>query len=498
MVPRKDVKAALKKLTTPSRKSSSARVRDLQSQLNKNRNISSSPTPSELESQTSSQSSQSSQSSMSTNSQVPNNQLIDVTSKPTVQLPQAVDLSPSKAGKATGKPLSIVYIDIHTVNDENFEGIITKVEAKGIWLAVGQKTSNIKRITIKKGRYAKIGYELTNPIKITEISSKPTFNIEFTRGHVTDVYKIRLPDFDDLAFQIGEIATVSITHTGLETTKQDIEEWVSKFGTVTREARYLNISLTHPVWYIGPVGSYLDIYFLLTEASLKITKSLIKVFYRNPLDRDGIGSDDWVVEVKLNQHIPEQLPIKGNRALVYYPGIPRQCKTCFETGHIASTCPNQKEDYLNYIVRFLNSGHFTELMIGGWIDALKKYHPAYNRSDPSDLRQTIDLNKRGVPKQDLRRKIGPSTDKDLRTNIGRDHQDQPQQVSFQERGRTPKRGNQRGRGRGHPPSRGHHHSNSRGYSRGRGNNNRGNSRGNSRGQRGNYRQSNYQGHTNYE
>jgi len=506
MVPRKDVKAALKKLTTPSRKSSNARVRDLQSQLNKNRNISSSPTPSELDSLTSSQTS--SQSSMSTNSQV-SGQLIDVTTKPIVQLPQAVNLSPSKASKATGKPLSIVYIDIHTVNDENFEGIITKVEAKGIWLALGQKTSNIKRITIKKGRYAKIGYDLTNPIKITEISSKPTFNIEFTRGHITDVYKIRLPDFDDLAFQIGDVATVSITHTGLETTGEDIEEWISKFGTIVKKPRYLYPNKTYLIWYIGPVGSYADTNFLLAPASLKIKPSLTDFFSRNPLDRDGIGSDDWIVEVKLSQHIPEQLPIKGNRALTYYPGIPRQCKTCFETGHIASTCPNQKEDYLNYVVRFLRSGHFSESMIGGWLDALKKYHPEYNRSDPKDLRSTINLNKKGVPKQDLRRRIGPSTNKDLRTNIGYNNQDQQQvtfqddqghqdqqQASFQDRGRTPHRGNQRGRGRGHPPSRGHQ-SSSRGYSRGRGSSNRG-YRGNSRGFRGHRNRNNYQGHTNYE
>jgi len=427
---------------------------------------------------------------MSTNSQVPNNQLIDVTSKPTVQLPQAVNLSPSKADKATGKPLTFVYIDIHTVNDENLEGTITKVEAKGIWLALGQKTSNIRRITIKKGRYAKIGFELANPIKITEISCKPTFNIEFTRGHITDVYKIRLPDFDDLAYQIGDTVTVSITHTGLETSRQDIADWISKFGTLTTEPRYifLILILTQKASYIGPVGSYVGLSFSLTQASLKEKKSLIIIiFHRNPLDRDGIGSDDWTVDVTLKQHIPEQLPIKGNRALVYYPGIPRQCKSCFETGHIASTCPNSKEDYLNYVVRFLRSGHFTEPMIGGWLDALKKYHSDYNRSDPNDLRQTIDLNKKGVPRNDLRRKIGPSTAKDLRTNIGRDTEQK--EVNFEERGRTPKRGNRGGRGRGHPPSRGQNRSNSRSFHRGRGS--RGGSRGGFRGGRGHNSYQNY-------
>jgi len=374
----------------------------------------------------------------------------------------------------------------------NIIGELTKVEAKGIWNALGQKVANIRRITTKRGRYVKVGYDLDKPIKITELSCKPTFKIEFTRGHITDIYKIKLPDYDGLAYQIGDTATVSITFTGLETTARDIQDWISKFGDIKGEVRYTFLfSSTKTLSNsIGPVGPEIDTQnLLLASACQSVLKSLIKILIcRSPIDRDGIGTDEWIVDIKLNQHIPEQLPIKGNRALVYYPGIPKQCKTCFETGHIASTCNNGKEDYLNYIVRFLKSGHFDEPMIGGWIDALKKYHPEYNRKDSKDLRQTIDLNKKGVPKQDLRRKIGPSSERDLRTNIGRDNQGESytNPENSQERGRTPKRETYRGRarGRGHPPSRGHSFqgSQSRGPNQG---NSRGYPRGGYRGYRGN-------------
>jgi len=384
MVPRKEVKSNLKKLTcTPIRKPANNKLRDLQSQLNKKRGIKDTEDDGESDSSTlpssqqSTTSTTSSASLMSTDTQLGQKQVIDVTTKPTqVHVPPSEKVTPKKASAATGKPLNIVYVDIHTQNDENFEGTLSKVEAKGIWEALGQKASNIKRITIKKGRYAKVGFDLHNPIKITELSCKPSFNIEFTRGHVTDVYKIKLPDFDDLAYQVGDIATVSIINTGLETSAGVIRDWISKFGKISGEIRY-----TNSVYCCDPVGFYIDQrILLLAPSSLRFNTSLnlIHFPYRSPVDSDNIGTDEWIVDVELSQHIPEQLPIKGNRALVYYPGIPRQCKTCFETGHIAPKCPNGKEDYLNYVVRFLKSGHFDERMIGGWLDALKKYHADYN------------------------------------------------------------------------------------------------------------------------
>jgi len=137
-----------------------------------------------------------------------------------------------------------------------------------------------------------------------------------------------------------------------------------------------------------------------------------------PQGTDGVGSDEWEIQVQLEQHIPELLPINGKRALVYYSGIPKQCKNCLDIGHIAPDCKLKKADWLCYVARFLKTGKFTEQMIGTWLEALQKHHPDFNRKDPNDLRQQLDLTRQGVPKNDLRRQIGPSSSRDLRTYVG--------------------------------------------------------------------------------
>jgi len=216
-------------------------------------------------------------------------------------------------------------------------------------------------------------------------------------------------------------------------TTEDIKNWMSRFGEVKGEIRYhlfivdkkvvtLSDSVRVQVYHIKSQSDSVRVrgflYFYKDNNLSLITSS-------SPVDSDGIGTDDWNIKIQLDQHIPELLPINGKRSLVYYPGIPKQCKRCFETGHTAPGCTNPKEDWLNYVVRFLQTNQFTESMVGGWIDALKKYHPLYNRADPKDLRQQLDLTRRGVDGEDLRRKIGPSTSRDLRTNIGENTEDNP-------------------------------------------------------------------------
>lgn len=501
MVPRKDIKATLKNITTPSRINKTRRERrDLQLELNKRRNIS----DSESSGTSGSGSSTTTTTSGSDNSS--GRQVIDVTKPVQVQVPRTEKLSPKKASAATGTPLSVIYIEIHSLNDEAFDGTLSKVEAKGLWNALKQPTVNIKRITIKSGKFARIGFELNSPVKLTELSNKPTFNIEFTRGHTTDIYRVKLPDYDTLAYKIGEVASVTVTNTGLETSALDIAEWFSKFGKIIGDIRYKNIYLVfikdqeissrdidHKLDFLltsGPVGLGEQLKLIKHLAPFESFFSTISLTdflllpYRSPVDADGIGTDEWELDLELFQHVPELLPIKGNRSIVYYPGIPKQCKSCFETGHTAPKCSNQKEDYLNYVDRFLKTGQFSESMIGSWFDTLKKYHPNHNRADPNDLRQTIVLNKKGVGQKDLRRKIGPSTDKDLRTNIGNntaeaESRQEPQGQPFNE---TRGRGSFRSRGqyrssyssrggfkayRGHQRGRG----NSRGFNqRGRGQN----------------------------
>jgi len=311
-----------------------------------------------MNSELSSQSSLSSQNSTDSSSKDPKTPKIDVTTRQVIQIPRNEDLSPSKKSEATGKLQKIIYIEVHSVNGGPFEGELTKVEAKGIWKALGQNLLNVERITIDRNRFVKIGYELRFAKRLTEISCKQNFNVEFTRGPQTDIYKIKLTDYDKLAVEIGDIATISITNTGLEVTSEDIGQWMSKFGDIIGEIRYekklyfvynrvsLSGSVRARVNLTKVLCDSVRVQDFLTFLLLSVLNNSLKKtsFFRSVVDSDGIGTDDWTLQVKLNQHIPELLPINGRRSLVYYPGIPKQCKNCYETGHIAPVCQNTKED----------------------------------------------------------------------------------------------------------------------------------------------------------
>lgn len=170
----------------------------------------------------------------------------------------------------------------------------------------------------------------------------------------------------------------------------------------------------------------------------------------------GVGTDDYQVDAKLQNHIPEILPMNGRRVHVTYPGQPKLCRTCFCQGHIARDCPDvQKTDFLDYVARLAKSELFDIELFGSWIDSLAKYHPDFNRPNPKDLRQVMSYNQRGIPQRDLRRTIGFSTSADLRNRIGFDteREAQPTQdynqysTQYQYQGRGNNRG-YRGRGRG--------------------------------------------------
>jgi len=201
MVPRKNIKATTKALSaTPLRKAVTKRC--IQSELNKRRGITNTPDDEEDDESMSTQSSQTSQSSSSSSSQSSTKPKIDVTTRQTIQIPRTENISPSKKSAATGKELDIIYIEVHSVNNEPFDGQLTKVEAKGIWEALDQDLSDIRRITIDRSKFVKIGFELKHPIKLTQISNKQNFNVEFTRGNITDIYRIKLTDYDKLAYKV--------------------------------------------------------------------------------------------------------------------------------------------------------------------------------------------------------------------------------------------------------------------------------------------------------
>jgi len=441
MVPRKSIKTpAIKGITTPNRRKThvATNSKALRDELKQLKNDQSNPLEVTRYNRT--------VTLVPVNTSTPRQVLMEDDDLDEVDVTIVENLSPSKSKNATGEPLSIVYLDIFKLNGEDFDSIITRTEAKSIWRALRQGSHNINRLTTEsvQGKFIRIGYELKTPIKVTEISNKQDFTIEVNRGIKADVYKVRLVDFQKIAFQIGDTARVIVFNCGLEVNQEDIE--VIRHFFQSKHTKWLRESSVCKQKSTGCLSGSVRAQAPLSVDILKIddstffgsvrvcTKSIkkyslvilfqawvskfgqVKSKVTFPTAEDGIGTDEWVVDVKLNQHIPQVLPINGNRATVYYPGIPKLCKKCYRTDHTAPSCKNPV-DWLDYVATFVNTGLYDERMFGRWMDTLRKYHPQFNRQ-PNDLRSEITLNRKGVPTDDLRRKIGESSSKDLRTYIG--------------------------------------------------------------------------------
>jgi len=186
-------------------------------------------------------------------------------------------------------------------------------------------------------------------------------------------------------------------------------------------------------------------------------------------DYDGIGSDQFEVDVRLSRHMPDQLPIDGKRISFYYPGIKKVCNRCFKCGHIKKECNEPKGKWIDFVHKLYLSNKFTDSMFGKWIEELDKAGKLKEESTPerskehsdasddslldSPKRKKADTRGRSVTKAqpkkkkgDLRFELDKSKSRAREDRSDRDRgRDRFQGQSFRGRGRG--RGNWRGRGR---------------------------------------------------
>jgi len=125
------------------------------------------------------------------------------------------------------EPLKLIVLEIYRKNDYPFDEVLCRDDCKKIWKELGREISELKKIDIERhsGRCLQILYKLHKSTPITEISKRAEFDIE--KG--SDIYSVRLPDYNSVECKLGEIVTVTATKTiRLETS--DIAEWLELYG----------------------------------------------------------------------------------------------------------------------------------------------------------------------------------------------------------------------------------------------------------------------------
>jgi len=66
----------------------------------------------------------------------------------------------------------------------------------------------------------------------------------------------------------------------------------------------------------------------------------------------GCNTDIVEADIIFKRHIPEYLPIVGQKVIVNYPGIPKICNKCYKMGHTKRNCrSNQVFKEVNVVQR---------------------------------------------------------------------------------------------------------------------------------------------------
>jgi len=76
--------------------------------------------------------------------------------------------------------------------------------------------------------------------------------------------------------------------------------------------------------------------------------------------------------MKLDLKIPELLPIHGQKIKIYYRGMKKTCNNCYEEGHLRKDCENEKNQWLTYVAKFMESNpKISQDLDGKWTRLLE-------------------------------------------------------------------------------------------------------------------------------
>ncbi len=234
-------------------------------------------------------------------------------------------------------PDSLVKIELETLNGKPFYGQVTDDELMYIWIEVLKRTkaelfgtSSTKTLT----RNVRAIYKLNKPAKLKDMFQSERFGYEkYLDDGSVEAITGKILGFNAIkAAEIGDLVKVSIK-TNFNTEPGGILKWLKLYGATT----------SHHDYVVNPAT--------------------------------GLKSDVFEAELVLHRHIPEYLPIFGQKAQVFYPGMPRMCNRCYVPGHLRRDCNNVKKDWVAYIVGLLADG-LDPSLIGSWKNAVTRWKNA--------------------------------------------------------------------------------------------------------------------------
>jgi len=241
---------------------------------------------------------------------------------------QAATYNPFETAKE-----KVVKVEFLTINGKPFFGQISEDELIFLWVKVFNKDRDLLfgAISTKSlTRNVRATFKLTTPIKLQDEFPSEHFSYEnFLEDGKTERVTGRILGYVAVA-EIGKKTQITVkTNFGVE--PPGIVNWLQLYGVVSSTYN----------------------------------------FRRNP--DNGLYSDIFETEITLTKHVPEFLPMYGQKTTVNYPGIERVCNRCYNSGHLKRDCKNSPREWIRFIIDLVEEEKVPINYIGSWEKAVDKY-----------------------------------------------------------------------------------------------------------------------------
>ncbi len=233
---------------------------------------------------------------------------------------------------------SLFRFEVIGINDKLFYGSLAECEIINIWEKVlGRSRDEIYAMSYNRSltRNFKVTFKLNIDAIPREIYPEACFTYyrkskPDAKEDEDDAIHCKIIGYDNVKpVELGQLTRITAKTNDFAVSSEEIVAWLSKFGSVSANHDYERNSL-------------------------------------------GLRSDVFETEIVLARHIPEYLPIAGRKIQISYPGIPKACNNCYQTGHMKRNCKSKKVDWLDRVAEIRKSGEFDDSLFGGWISILDR------------------------------------------------------------------------------------------------------------------------------
>jgi hypothetical protein len=240
-------------------------------------------------------------------------------------------------------------VEIQTINDQPFRGSVTRQEAKHrIYKeALGCPFSNFRGVRTGYKNCPTATFMLKKAINIDDLSSFQDFSFErkYKKSDGTEVV-------DTLKGKLKGVRTVY----GGEATASFTDEWTR---IVKVEGCDYRVSGEVILEWLSLYGEVLS--------------DLVEDVFEDSEDSEGDNTTGiYSVKMRLNQNIPQLLPVDGRRIKIYYRNIIKLCTSCFGQ-HNRRDCKEKKVKWIDYVFDFIESNpQINPELYGKWAMILER------------------------------------------------------------------------------------------------------------------------------